>query len=123
MSSTPSPRPSVAPEVGRTCHLSAPVARSLISPSNRFGSGSARVASVPVISTKPCRGSGDSKLSTSVATGPCAYSIRAETWVGTSTRNSVPARGPLAMTLVSRLRRPTAATCSAGPKIVASTDR
>ena len=52
MSSTPSPRPSAAPEVGRTCHSSAPVARSLISPSNRFGSGSARVASVPVISTK-----------------------------------------------------------------------
>ena len=44
-------------------------------------------------------------------------------WVGTSTRNFVPARGPRPMTLVSQLRRPAAATRSAGPKIVASQDR
>ena len=34
------------------------------SPSNRFGSGTASVASVPVISTKPVRRSGESQLST-----------------------------------------------------------
>ena len=123
MSSTPSPRPAVAPSAGMGVQSSLPVARILISPSNRFGSGSASVASVPVISTNPCRRSGESKLSSSDAAWPAANRTRAATWVGTCTPNAVPARGPAPMTLVARLRWPRAATCVAGPNSRASVAR
>ena len=110
----------MAPVAGIVSQSSRPVGRTRISPSNRLGSGSDSVASVPVISTKPCRRSGESKLSTSVAAGPRAYPISAATWVGTSTSNLVPARGPLPMTRLGWPRRPSAATWSAGPNRVAS---
>ena len=49
------------------------------SPVKVFGSGTAIVASVPVISTKPCRDSGESKLNSSEAAPPPVYSASAPT--------------------------------------------
>ena len=61
---------------------------------NLFRSGSAIVPSVPVISTSPCRGSGESKLNSSDAAPPQAYSTSAPTWVGTSTGELNAGLGP-----------------------------
>ena len=79
MSTTPLPRPAAAPAAGITVHSSSPARRTRRSPSNRFGSGTARVASVPVISTKPAARSGESQLNSSDAAWPAAYSASAET--------------------------------------------
>ena len=94
-----------------------------MSPSNRFGSGTAIVASVPLISTNPGLRSGESKLNSSEAAAPPVYSTSAPTWVGTSTGNVVPAFGPEPMTRVAAARRPTAATREAPPKIMASAEK
>ena len=94
-----------------------------MSPVNRFGSGTAIVASVPVISTKSCRGSGESKLNSSEAAAPPVYSTSAPTCVGTSTANVVPAFGPDPMTRLVSAFRPAAATREAGPNTVASAEK
>ena len=117
------PRPAVAPAAGMTVHSALPAWRIRTSPSNPFGSGMASVASVPVISTKPCRRSGESKLSSTEAAAPSAYPSSEATYVGTATPNRVPARGPRPMTRWSRLRRPTAATETTGPNTLASAVR
>ena len=117
MSSTPSPRPAAAPAAGMDLQSAAPAGRSLISPSKRFGSGRARVASVPVISTNPCRAQRRVEAEHQRGGRPPAYSIRAETWVGTSTAKLRP--GPRAAADdpgVAARWRDSAATCSAGPK-------
>ena len=79
------------------------------SPPNSLGSVTSSVASEPVISMS-VRRSGDSKLSTIVAVAPLSNSASAATWVGTSTGNSTPARGPFRTTRVSIDRVPSAAT-------------
>ena len=55
MSTTPLPRPAAAPVEPITVHSRSPARRTRRSPSNWFGSGTARVASVPVISRNPIR--------------------------------------------------------------------
>ena len=79
MSTTPVPRPAAAPSAGITVQSSSPARRRRMSPSKRFGSGTASVASVPVISTKPERDSGESQLNSSDAAWPPTYSASAAT--------------------------------------------
>jgi hypothetical protein len=82
MSTTPMPRPTVVPAIapadGITVHSVSRARRTRRSPSNLLGSGTARVASVPVISTKPCLLSGESQLNSSDAAWPPAYSASAD---------------------------------------------
>ena len=87
------------------------------SPVNAFGSGTMRVPSVPVISTTPIFASGDWKLNTLWLTPPPANCAMADTWVGTSTGNSVPSRSPTWTVRVARSLDPTAATVATGPKM------
>src|SRR5690625_5133628 len=123
ISSTPSPRPWVAPSAGISTQSSAPAGQSRIVPSNWFGSGKAIVASVPVIATNPARGEGESKLNTLWAEAPDSNCNSAPTWVGTSTSNVVPARGPEPMVRVRRAVEPEAATCPTAPKVCTSVVR
>ena len=78
MSTTPLPRPAARPARRDHGPLRLAARRTRRSPSNRFGSGTARVASVPVISTKPHRCSGESQLNSIDAAWPPAYSASAE---------------------------------------------
>ena len=75
------------------------------------------VASVPVISTKPIRSRGDSKLKTLWEDAPLSNWAMAETWVGTSTVNSSPAFGPEPITRTSLALDPRAATLRTDPKV------
>jgi hypothetical protein len=79
MSTTPLPRPAAAPSAGITVQSASPARRTRRSPSKRFGSGTASVASVPVISTNPARMSGESQLNSSDAASPPTYSASAAT--------------------------------------------
>ncbi len=108
------PRPAVVP-VAATSRVGPP-SSIRAGPSKWLGSGRTRVASVPVTSTNPSRSCGDSKLKTAVAEPPPANSSSAETWVGTVTSNSVPARGPEPIVRRSREREPTALTRRTGPR-------
>ena len=74
------------------------------------------VPSVPVTSTYPIRVNGESKLNTLWLTPPSTKLAIADTWVGTCTSNTVPARSPAWMVRVVRLFEPTAATLRHGPE-------
>ena len=90
---TPSPRPSAGPEAGTAVRLPRRRDRApmRMSPSNRFGSGIASVASLPEISTKPCRGSGESKLN-STTLRPAALRTRSARKRGWEPRPRIPCR-------------------------------
>ena len=74
------------------------------------------VASVPVISTKPCRLYGESKLKMLCEDSPFSNSAMALTREGTVTANSSPVFGLESMTRVSRDFDPKAATFLIEPK-------
>ncbi len=93
------------------------------SPSKLFGSGNANVASVPVISTNPCRGNGESKEKMLLPEAPPANCVNALTWVGTVTSNTSPAFGPDPMVRCARDVPATAATCVMGPNACTSVVR
>ena len=73
MSTAPIPRPPSAPAAGMVSTSSSP-RWMRTAPVNVFGSGAIRVASVPAISTTPCRSSLESKLNVAWATPPASKS-------------------------------------------------
>ena len=88
----------------------------MIAPSKPFGSGTASVASEPVISTNPPRDSGESKLKMLCDDCPDSNFAIALTCVGTVTSKSVPASGPDPIVRFSLDFEPIPATAATGPK-------
>ncbi len=116
MSTTPAPRPKRSSSSATSVHTvgtsnwSSPtlgVIRTV--PPKMLGSGTDKVASVPMTS-KAIRRCGESKLMRLCDTAPLANCAMALTCVGTLTGNSFPARGPVAIVRVLCPMEPTAAT-------------